>query len=167
MQNFFRTPKQPKKKTIKKKMKKKGLGPQKRRGKKQQNKPKKGEQTKRSFFSLSFAQMEVDQETTFDSFGLDDRLRKGIYKLGFQHPTLIQSAAIPLALKGKDILARARTGSGKTGAYGIPIVQSIIPLKEKKALQNFFFFYYFLSFSQRVSSINQHKKKHKLNRFQE
>lgn len=51
-------------------------------------------------------------------------------KLNFSQPSLIQSAAIPLALKGKDILARARTGSGKTAAYTIPIVQNLLQQKE-------------------------------------
>ena len=45
-------------------------------------------------------------------------------------PTLVQEKAIPLALEGKDILARARTGSGKTAAYAIPIIQKVINAKQ-------------------------------------
>ncbi|KAF9519467.1 hypothetical protein BS47DRAFT_1370698 [Hydnum rufescens UP504] len=68
----------------------------------------------------------VDLEANFSSaFSkiLDSRLLKALADLGFARPTLIQSTAIPLALEGRDILARARTGSGKTAAYCIPVVQ--------------------------------------------
>ncbi|EKX40607.1 hypothetical protein GUITHDRAFT_46656, partial [Guillardia theta CCMP2712] len=57
---------------------------------------------------------------------LDDRLKKAIAHMGWQQPTLIQTQAIPLALQGKDILAKAKTGSGKTGAYALPILQKIL-----------------------------------------
>ncbi|KAI8919232.1 P-loop containing nucleoside triphosphate hydrolase protein [Powellomyces hirtus] len=66
----------------------------------------------------------------FASLDLNARLLRAIAKLGFNHPTLVQSSAIPLALQGKDILARARTGSGKTGAYCMPVVQKILLAKE-------------------------------------
>eukprot|EP00731_Ephydatia_muelleri_P020408 Em0013g135a len=49
----------------------------------------------------------------FHEMGLDDRLLKAIAKLGWAQPTLIQEKAIPLALEGKDVLVRAKTGSGK------------------------------------------------------
>lgn len=49
--------------------------------------------------------------------------------LGWARPTLIQEKAIPLALDGKDLLARARTGSGKTGAYAIPVLQLLLHRK--------------------------------------
>ncbi|KAL2913389.1 ATP-dependent DNA/RNA helicase [Polyrhizophydium stewartii] len=65
----------------------------------------------------------------FADMGLDPRIQRAVAKLGFAHPTLVQAKAIPLALQGKDILARARTGSGKTAAYSIPIVQKILALK--------------------------------------
>ncbi|MGH0162046.1 UNVERIFIED_CONTAM: hypothetical protein FKN15_070483 [Acipenser sinensis] len=50
--------------------------------------------------------------------------------LGWAQPTLIQEKAIPLALDGKDLLARARTGSGKTAAYAVPIIQHILSVKQ-------------------------------------
>ncbi|OUT22091.1 hypothetical protein CAS74_003079 [Pichia kudriavzevii] len=69
----------------------------------------------------------VDDSVTFESFGLDPRLIQAINKLGFEHPTLIQSQSIKLSLQEKkDIIAKASTGSGKTAAYCIPIVQSIL-----------------------------------------
>lgn len=51
-------------------------------------------------------------------------------KLGWQSPTLIQEKAIPLLLDGKDVLVRARTGSGKTGAFAIPVIQRILRSKQ-------------------------------------
>jgi len=73
----------------------------------------------------------LDKENDFGSFGLDNRLVKAISKANFSHPTIVQSAAIPLALEGKDILARARTGSGKTAAYLLPIIQKILQEREE------------------------------------
>ncbi|XP_046851331.1 probable ATP-dependent RNA helicase DDX56 isoform X2 [Xenia sp. Carnegie-2017] len=66
----------------------------------------------------------------FHEFGLDDRLLKAIAKLKWARPTRIQEVAIPLALEGKDLLARANTGSGKTAVYAISIIQKI--LRDKK-----------------------------------
>lgn len=72
----------------------------------------------------------LDESVDFSSFGLDPRLLKAVKKLGFEHPTLVQAKAIPLALQGKDILARARTGSGKTAAYVLPLLQKLLLHKE-------------------------------------
>ncbi|XP_053501094.1 probable ATP-dependent RNA helicase DDX56 [Ictalurus furcatus] len=66
----------------------------------------------------------------FHEMGLDDRLLKAVADLGWAQPTLIQEKAIPLALEGKDILARARTGSGKTAAYAVPLIQRILTSKQ-------------------------------------
>ncbi|KAL1745190.1 P-loop containing nucleoside triphosphate hydrolase protein [Schizophyllum fasciatum] len=75
----------------------------------------------------------VDTHTTFASFAniLDQRLLRALADLGFARPTLVQAKAIPLALESRDILARARTGSGKTAAYCVPLVQKILNLKAK------------------------------------
>merc|ERR1712038_858145 len=75
-------------------------------------------------------QEEVDSVVGFHEMGLDDRLLKAIASLGWRQPTLIQEKAIPLALEGKDVLARARTGSGKTAAFSIPIIQKILTSKQ-------------------------------------
>ena len=73
----------------------------------------------------------VETKATFASFShlLDSRLLRALADLGFARPTLIQAKAIPLALEGRDILARARTGSGKTAAYCVPLVQKILSAK--------------------------------------
>ncbi|KAI9090939.1 P-loop containing nucleoside triphosphate hydrolase protein [Phlyctochytrium arcticum] len=73
----------------------------------------------------------IDTESPgFPDLDLDSRLLRAIAKLGFAHPTVVQSTTITLALQGKDILARARTGSGKTAAYSIPVIQKILLSKE-------------------------------------
>ena len=53
---------------------------------------------------------------------------------GWKEPAEIQEAALPIALKGKDILAKARTGSGKTGAFCIPVIQRILHVPTSRAL---------------------------------
>ncbi|OXV05617.1 hypothetical protein Egran_06615 [Elaphomyces granulatus] len=69
------------------------------------------------------------QEPGFESLNLDPRLRQALVKANFSKPTPVQSQAIPLALEGRDILARAKTGSGKTAAYVLPVLQSILQKK--------------------------------------
>jgi len=63
---------------------------------------------------------------TFASLGLDARILKAMRKMGFETPTAVQARCIPLALEGKDLLARAPTGSGKTVAYAAPLLQQIL-----------------------------------------
>jgi ATP-dependent RNA helicase RhlE len=72
----------------------------------------------------------------FSSFGLDPLLLRGIRELGFTRPTPIQQQAIPPALAGKDVLGCAATGSGKTAAFGLPILQRLIarPRRTTRAL---------------------------------
>lgn len=62
----------------------------------------------------------------FTQFGLDPRLQEGVRALGFEQPTPIQSAAIPAALAGQDVLGSAETGTGKTAAYLLPILQHLL-----------------------------------------
>lgn len=73
----------------------------------------------------------VDAKASFTDFShiLDARVLRALADLGFARPTLVQTKAIPLALENKDILARARTGSGKTAAYCIPVVQKVLNAK--------------------------------------
>lgn len=62
----------------------------------------------------------------FNQFSLDARLQKSIAALGFQEPTPIQAATIPVALTGQDILGSAETGTGKTAAFLIPGIQKLL-----------------------------------------
>ena len=66
--------------------------------------------------------------TTFDQLHLITPLKKAIQEQGFHTPTPIQSRAIPTILQGRDLLGCAQTGSGKTAAYLLPILQMLAPL---------------------------------------
>jgi hypothetical protein len=63
---------------------------------------------------------------SFAALGLDARLLKAMRKLGYETPTPVQAALVPLALQGRDVLARAPTGSGKTAAYLLPLLQRLL-----------------------------------------
>lgn len=66
----------------------------------------------------------------FADLGLDPRLLQAIAHQQYQNPTLVQSKAIPLALNGQDVLAKAKTGSGKTAAYLLPLLHGILKRKQ-------------------------------------
>ncbi|KAI0284764.1 P-loop containing nucleoside triphosphate hydrolase protein [Russula brevipes] len=85
------------------------------------------------------AEPDSDQ-TTFEMFAsfaylLSPLILRALADLGFSRPTLVQQKAIPLALENRDVLARARTGSGKTAAYCIPLVQKLLNAKADPALE--------------------------------
>lgn len=63
--------------------------------------------------------------TGFPALGLSPRLLRAAAELGYAEPTPVQAAAIPAVLAGRDVLARAQTGSGKTAAYAFPALQRI------------------------------------------
>ncbi len=63
---------------------------------------------------------------SFNTFGLDSRLQKSIARMDFEQATPIQTATIPVALTGQDILGSAETGTGKTAAYLIPAIQKLL-----------------------------------------
>ena len=62
----------------------------------------------------------------FNQFHLDARLMQGIQKAGYETPTPIQQAAIPAAVRGRDIIGTAQTGTGKTAAFVLPILNKLI-----------------------------------------
>ena len=62
----------------------------------------------------------------FSSLGLSDDLVQTLSALGYEEPTPVQREAIPLILAGKDLLAQAATGTGKTAAFALPIVQQLL-----------------------------------------
>ena len=76
------------------------------------------------------------ERVPFTSLGLDPLLLRGVRELGFTRPTPIQAQAIPEALRGRDLLACAATGSGKTAAFGLPILQRLMakPRRVTRAL---------------------------------
>jgi ATP-dependent RNA helicase RhlE len=71
-------------------------------------------------------------QPTFDALGLRPELLRAVRELGFTTPTPVQAQAIPPALGGKDVLASAQTGTGKTAAFGIPLLERLAPLPRRK-----------------------------------
>ena len=65
--------------------------------------------------------------TPFTTFNLDPALLRAITELGFEEATPVQEQVIPLMLEGKDVIAQAQTGTGKTAAFGLPILQRLDP----------------------------------------
>lgn len=63
--------------------------------------------------------------TTFEELGISPKTIEALTKMGFETPTPIQEQSIPLLLAGMDVLGQAQTGSGKTGAFGIPTVERV------------------------------------------
>ena len=70
---------------------------------------------------------------TFENLGLSDAMLKALEKKGYGYPTTIQQEAIPPFMEWKDVIAKAPTGTGKTFAFGIPMIEHIDP--ESDAVQ--------------------------------
>jgi ATP-dependent RNA helicase RhlE len=64
---------------------------------------------------------------SFESFGLHPDLMRAIAEAGYTSPTPIQSQAIPVVIEGKDVMGAAQTGTGKTAAFTLPILQRLMP----------------------------------------
>ncbi|MGI9332006.1 MAG: DEAD/DEAH box helicase [Gammaproteobacteria bacterium] len=69
--------------------------------------------------------------TGFDRFGLDNALLRGIRAAGFENPRPIQAAAIPAGLDGRDVLGLAQTGTGKTAAFALPLLDRLLEMPGK------------------------------------
>ncbi len=69
-------------------------------------------------------------ETTFRDLGLSEGTLLAIQEIGFNLPTPILIGAIPVLVSGKDAILRAQTGTGKTAAFGIPMIEQIEPPAE-------------------------------------
>jgi ATP-dependent RNA helicase DeaD len=69
-----------------------------------------------------FPEEVFDSATSFEGMGLRNSVVKGLTDAGFQRPTKIQALLIPVMLRGKDVLGQARTGTGKTAAFGLPLL---------------------------------------------
>ncbi|MDX9714408.1 MAG: DEAD/DEAH box helicase [Dissulfurispiraceae bacterium] len=63
----------------------------------------------------------------FEDFNLSKETMKSISEIGFEEPTPIQATTIPLIMSGEDVIGQAQTGTGKTAAFGIPIVEQMMP----------------------------------------
>lgn len=72
---------------------------------------------------------------SFQTLGISKEILDSIESMGYKTPTEIQQKAIPLVLSGKDIVAQAQTGTGKTAAFGIPLIERVNPkIKKIQAL---------------------------------
>jgi ATP-dependent RNA helicase RhlB len=85
----------------------------------------------------SIEQFEVPEQqdkTRFHDLGLDDRLMHGIADLGFQYASPIQAGALPYTLQGLDVVGKAQTGTGKTAAFLITIINDLLnnPIEEER-----------------------------------
>lgn len=67
----------------------------------------------------------------FADFGLEPKVIQAITELGFEEATPIQAQSIPIALQGKDLIGQAQTGTGKTAAFGLPLINKIAREEEK------------------------------------
>ncbi|WP_457826626.1 DEAD/DEAH box helicase, partial [Staphylococcus aureus] len=70
----------------------------------------------------------------FTSLGVSERTAETLEAMGFTEPTPIQKDSIPSALKNLDILGQAQTGTGKTGAFGIPLIEKVVGKEGVRAL---------------------------------
>ena len=68
-----------------------------------------------------------DTQRSFSDLGLKPEVLSGIAEVGFEHPTHVQSELIPLAIAGRDVMGQSRTGTGKTAAFGLPILHLLEP----------------------------------------
>ena len=79
--------------------------------------------------------MKVDEETgakeqaqedmEYENSGIDERILRAVKEMGFENMTPIQKQAIPILMEGRDVIGQAQTGTGKTAAFGIPMLQRI------------------------------------------
>lgn len=67
------------------------------------------------------------EELRYEDADIDERILRAVKELGYEVMTPIQSQAIPVMLEGKDVIGQAQTGTGKTAAFGIPIIQRVDP----------------------------------------
>jgi len=73
--------------------------------------------------------------STFDELNLSERMLQALERAGYQQPTPIQAGLIPLALEGVDVVGQARTGTGKTAAFAIPILERLKSRREVRGPQ--------------------------------
>lgn len=74
---------------------------------------------------------EYMETVRFDELGLSDQILKAVTEMGFEAASPIQAKAIPVLMAGKDAIGQAQTGTGKTAAFGIPLLEKIDPKNKK------------------------------------
>src|SRR5450631_4192398 len=71
----------------------------------------------------------MPDDATFASLGLSVPLLETLAQLGYEAPTPIQARAIPVLLSGRDLIGQAQTGTGKTAAFALPMIERIDPTR--------------------------------------
>ena len=72
---------------------------------------------------------------SFSSLDLPEYILKAVEALSYNEPTPIQEQAIPLIIAGKDVVAEAQTGTGKTAAFALPVIKKLNELPDKKKIE--------------------------------
>jgi ATP-dependent RNA helicase DeaD len=72
----------------------------------------------------------MSEKIRFDSLPLSEGIQEAVKEMGFEFASPIQSEAIPFALEGRDVIGQAQTGTGKTAAFGIPMIEHIVPFEK-------------------------------------
>ncbi len=80
---------------------------------------------------VSEAETPKEEQPTFDVIPLSPEVRSAVAELGYVHPTPVQRAVFESAARGKDLVVQARTGTGKTAAFGLPLVDRLVRRKVK------------------------------------
>ncbi|MDO4331699.1 MAG: DEAD/DEAH box helicase [Eubacteriales bacterium] len=75
----------------------------------------------------------MERMLRYEDSGIDERILRAVTEMGFEVMTPIQSDAIPVLMEGRDVIGQAQTGTGKTAAFGIPMLQRVDP--EDRSLQ--------------------------------
>ena len=68
----------------------------------------------------------IEENTTFEKLGVCQEICEAVVKMGYKHPSKIQAESLPYTLKDRDIIGLAETGSGKTAAFAIPVIQKLL-----------------------------------------
>lgn len=77
----------------------------------------------------------MSNNTPFSALGLDQTLLQALAEAGYQKPTPIQAKAIPMALTGRDLMASAQTGTGKTASFTLPVLQRLSQMRASQAIR--------------------------------
>ena len=86
-------------------------------------------------YQMDLDEMKVTEETSekvqenedicYENSGIDKRILRAVKEMGYENMTPIQKQAIPVLMEGRDVIGQAQTGTGKTAAFGIPMLQRI------------------------------------------